>query len=208
MTVSFFVKQKSICIIGFVSIIIVVGLNSWLFVMMNKHLDIAKARTSLYDIKTAILEANVAIRAAAAASSEHQRKIELDKRFITRSTADRSYSKLASISPCDVCKALLEDMIKHRNGAYRTTQNQAVKAIVDNKSPELVWEAIHTYSREYQLYLWKVTELINTSGHEAAEAHYYMKMALAINFVFSLNIVVVFIIRKIMCSDCPLEGGQ
>ena len=113
----------------------------------------------LYQLKSDILQANIALRNAAIAYNQAQTEAELAKMLVTRSSANDVYDRLTAADLPDIDKVILAEMKKERP-EYREAQMKVVNAVRKGKSEE-AWDHMTYYQTLMDRYISRVDKLIS-----------------------------------------------
>lgn len=169
-------RKRSICVAGMLILLTVLILGG---VLIVKVLDIQNktlARENACIIKNAVLEANIVIRSAAMAPTIQQRKLDLNRRFLTRERAENAYKVLETILTDKATKDVIKTIYTHRNKEYRLAQNKVVELIETSNDNTNIWDAMQLYNKEYLLYTSRIEELTRLLSKQLIDSYYTIKL--------------------------------
>jgi len=112
----------------------------------------------LYQLKSDILQANLALRNAAVAITDAQMETELAKMLITRSSANEIYDHLTAADLSKIDRVIVKEM-KVERAEYREAQLKVVSLIRRHKKEE-AWDALVYYQTLMDRYVSRVDRLI------------------------------------------------
>ncbi len=112
----------------------------------------------LYQLRTDIASANLALRNAGMAKSQALCEIELSKMSVTRVSADEIYDRLMAANLDDIDKSIVLEMKSERQ-EYRLAQLKVVSLIRKNNEAD-TWDAMMYYQTLMDRYLNRVDKLI------------------------------------------------
>ena len=112
----------------------------------------------LYQLRTDIASANLALRNAGMAKSQALCEIELSKMLVTRVSADEIYDRLMAANLDDIDKSIVLEMKSERQ-EYRLAQLKVVSLIRKNNEAD-TWDAMMYYQTLMDRYLNRVDKLI------------------------------------------------
>ena len=188
-------RKRSICMVGMLILLTVLILGG---VLIVKVLDIQNktlARENACVIKNAILEANIVIRSAAMAPTIQQRKLDLNRRYLTRERAEEAYKVLDNILTDKATKDIIKAIYAHRNKDYRITQNKVVELIETGNSNNDLWDAMQLYNKEYLLYTTRVEELTRLLSKQLIDSYYTIKLIIICSVCSSVLLFGVMLFR-------------
>ena len=138
----------------------------------------------LYQLRTDITGANLALRNAGMARTPAQMEIELSKMLITRASANDIYDRLAAASLEKEDKVIVAEMRRERV-EYREAQLKVVSLIRDGKEKD-AWESMMYYQTLMDRYLGRVDKLIKNVSLCSEKKYNYALATLLTALVSSL----------------------
>jgi hypothetical protein len=147
----------------------------------------------LYQLKTDILNANIALRNAAIAPNLAFQENELAKMLVTRSSANKIYDRLSATELTHFQDTILSEM-KRERPQYREAQLKVV-ADVRKNNPE-VWENMLYYNTLMDKYLDRCTVFI-TSIEKNVEFFYSLVKASMLISILVVITIMYILIRKV-----------
>lgn len=129
---------------------------------LNTIRKIQLISTDVYQLKSDILMANLAIRNAAIAHTPKDINFELEKTLVTRTSATRIYERLDSAALTEPERRTFLEMKADRS-VYREAQNKVVDKIKKDDDDGF-WEALPSYQIQLDLYLKRTDSLIQSVG--------------------------------------------
>jgi hypothetical protein len=112
----------------------------------------------LYQLKSDILLANLALRNAAVTVTDAQMEVELGKMLTTRSSANETYDYLMAADLSKVDRVIVNEM-KNERVEYREAQLKVISLIRKHKDEE-AWDALAYYQTLMDRYVSRVDRLI------------------------------------------------
>lgn|GEM_PF-6235064 len=150
--------------------------------------DRQEIRANLYQLKSDILNANIALRNAGIAVTAYDASKELDKMLVTRSSANQVLDFLTAAKLSHRERTLVNEMKKERP-EYREAQLKVVDFIKKQQKPE-AWSALHYYQTLMDRYVQRVDTLLALSKERETEIFADTRQLSILLLVFSFAIVV------------------
>jgi hypothetical protein len=147
----------------------------------------------LYQLKTDILNANIALRNAAIAPNLAFQENELAKMLVTRSSANKIYDRLSATELTHFQDTILSEM-KRERPQYREAQLKVV-ADVRKNNPE-VWENMLYYNTLMDKYLDRCTVFITSIEKNVKFFYSLVKASMLISILVVITIMYI-LIRKV-----------
>lgn len=181
--------MKNIHPTSFIGLVMALLLIASTLIALNGYVKIHRSSQvllDLYQLRTDITGANLALRNAGMARTPAQMEIELSKMLVTRSSANEIYDRLAAanLEPND--RVIVNEMKKER-AEYREAQLKVVALIRENNDKE-AWEAMMYYQTLMDRYLGRVDKLIKNVSFCSEKKYNYALATLLTALVSSLAI--------------------
>ncbi len=155
---------------------------------MSSIRDRQEIRANLYQLKSDILNANIALRNAGIAVTGYDASKELDKMLVTRSSANKIYDFLSAAKLTHKESVILTEMKKERP-EYREAQLKVVELIKLQKKTE-AWSAMYYYQTLMDRYIQRVDTMLELSREREGEMYADTRQLSILLLVFSVAIVV------------------
>lgn len=131
------------------------------------------ALVDLYQLKSDVLQANIALRNAAIAYNQAQSEAELAKMLITRSSANDIYDRLTAADLNDLDRVIV-DQLKKERPEYREAQLKVVNH-VRKGNREAAWEDMTYYQTLMDRYIARLDKLITSITRTTHQIHVHAK---------------------------------
>lgn len=138
----------------------------------------------LYQLRTDITSANLALRNAGMSTDHAIREVELSKMLVTRASANDIYDRLAAAPLEHSDKVIVEEMKKER-AEYREAQLKVVAHIREGKDIE-TWKSMMYYQTLMDRYLGRVDTLIKHVSICSSKKYSHANATMLISLVASL----------------------
>ncbi len=138
----------------------------------------------LYQLRTDITSANLALRNAGMSTDHAIREVELSKMLVTRASANDIYDRLAAAPLEHSDKVVVEEMKKER-AEYREAQLKVVAHIREGKDIE-TWKSMMYYQTLMDRYLGRVDTLIKHVSICSSKKYSHANATMLISLVASL----------------------
>jgi hypothetical protein len=150
--------------------------------------DRQEVRANLYQLKSDILNANIALRNAGIAVTVYDASKEFDKMLVTRSSANKIFDTLSAAKLTHKEKVILAEM-KNERPEYREAQLKVVDFIKLQKKQE-AWVAMSYYQTLMDRYVQRVDTLLTLSKDRETEIFADTRQLSILLLVFSFTIVI------------------
>lgn len=123
----------------------------------------------LYQLKSDVLQANIALRNAAVAHNQAQSEAELAKMLVTRSSANDIYDRLTAADLCTLDRVIV-DQLKKERPEYRAAQLTVVNHV--RKGDKVAaWDEMTYYQTLMDRYINRLDKLITSVTGQAHDVH-------------------------------------
>jgi len=177
----------------FIAMMVIISSSTIIVYGFAKINEKESAIIDLYQLKTDILNANIALRNAAIAPNLAFQENELAKMLVTRSSANKIYDRLSATELTHFQDTILSEM-KRERPQYREAQLKVV-ADVRKNNPE-VWENMLYYNTLMDKYLDRCTVFI-TSIEKNVEFFYSLVKASMLISILVVITIMYILIRKV-----------
>lgn len=177
----------------FATMMIIIASSTIIVYGFAKINEQESAIIDLYQLKTDILNANIALRNAAIAPNLAFQENELAKMLVTRSSANKIYDRLSATELTHFQQTILAEMKKERP-QYRDAQLQVV-ADVRKKNPD-VWENMLYYNTLMERYLDRCTVFVDSIKRNV-QFYYNMVKISMLGSILLVMIIMYILSRKV-----------
>lgn len=174
--------------------ILTIGVSFYSFTAINTSKNIV---IELYQLKSDVLVANIAIRNSAIATVDFDMNRELDKMLVTRSDANKIYDKLSSHDMSHEDSIILSEMKVERK-EYRESQLAIIKYI-KLKEDDHVWAYMIYYNTFMDRYIQRVDTLLQSQLT-------YINMVYDNTKTFLFIVFTMIVIVILLCSSFYKKG--
>lgn len=143
----------------------------------------------LYQLKSDVLQANIALRNAAIAYNQAQSEAELAKMLITRSSANDIYDRLTAADLNDLDRVIV-DQLKKERPEYRASQMKVVNHVRKGER-DAAWDELTYYQTLMDRYINRVDKLIVSITLESHSIHTRAKSTIIGLFGLSVAIAAI-----------------
>lgn len=151
---------------------------------------------NLYQLKSDILYANIALRNSTISGSKELAELELAKMLVTRGSANLIYDKLTIEDLSKSTRIVFEEMKKERP-EYRNAQLKVVANIRNGDSKKILWFNMSYYQTLMDRYTQRVDWLINSINNETNDLIRTTKRNILLLTFFSSTIVLIMTRRHL-----------
>lgn len=151
---------------------------------------------NLYQLKSDILYANIALKNSTISGSKELAELELAKMLVTRGSANLIYDKLTIEDLSKSTRIVFEEMKKERP-EYRNAQLKVVANIRNGDSKKILWFNMSYYQTLMDRYTQRVDWLINSINNETNDLIRVTKMNILLLTFFSSTIVLIMTRRHL-----------
>lgn len=177
----------------FIAMMVIISSSTIIVYGFAKINEKESAIIDLYQLKTDILNANIALRNAAIAPNLAFQENELAKMLVTRTSANKIYDRLSATELTHFQDTILSEM-KRERPQYREAQLKVV-ADVRKKNPE-VWENMLYYNTLMDKYIDRCTVFITSIEKNVKFFYSLVKASMLISILVVITIMYV-LIRKV-----------
>lgn len=177
----------------FIAMMVIISSSTIIVYGFAKINEKESAIIDLYQLKTDILNANIALRNAAIAPNLAFQENELAKMLVTRTSANKIYDRLSATELTHFQDTILSEM-KRERPQYREAQLKVV-ADVRKKNPE-VWENVLYYNTLMDKYIDRCTVFITSIEKNVKFFYSLVKASMLISILVVITIMYV-LIRKV-----------